>query len=86
MKSTASEPGLKKKNNNSEYLNRIKYPSVYKDTVVSGVLLYLLQRSGQESVDLNMKVRINRVFGYEKGQRRVFKSIPSRSLNLPGNE
>ena len=48
MKSTASEPGLKNKNNNSEYLNRIKFPSVYKDTVVNGVLLYLLQKSGQE--------------------------------------
>ena len=48
MKSTASEPGLKNKNNNSKYLNRIKFPSVYKDTVVNGVLLYLLQKSGQE--------------------------------------
>ena len=51
-------------NNDSEYLKTIKYPSVYKNTVVNG--------------DLNMKVRINRVFGYEIGSlRRVLKSVPN---------
>ena len=73
----------KNKNRNSEYLNRLKYPSVYKNTVAlsMGSCCTCCKRLVKNRL-IWMKVRINRVFGYEKGLRRVFKSIPSTRLRL----